>query len=108
MNATTTTQHTPGPWHVEKSLGRYEIWPKDSGQTHSFVGVVQRELDARLIAAAPELLSTLQSVSDYFAKIDEMQPARDHGQVGEAIRAAVKFAIGSATTTGKPIAGGQP
>lgn len=54
--------HTPGSWHVEKQHGRYEIWPKDIGQAHSFVGVVQRDLDARLIAAAPELLNACHAL----------------------------------------------
>jgi len=53
--------HTPGPFHVEKHCGRYEIWPKDNGQTHTLVGVAQTKSDADLFAAAPELLAACQS-----------------------------------------------
>lgn len=46
------TKHTPFPWHIEKSLNRFEIWPVDNGQTHTFVGVVQRAEDSEFIVRA--------------------------------------------------------
>jgi len=65
------TQHTPGPLHIEKFGGRYEIWPKDNGQVHTFVGITQREPDAKLFAAAPDLLKACQAI---IALLDGSQP----------------------------------
>lgn len=62
-NTDVADSFTPGPWHISKSLGRYEIWPKDYGHTHCFVGVVQRQIDARLIAAAPDLLEACRALT---------------------------------------------
>lgn len=57
-----STKHTPGPWHVEKQGGRYEIWPKDKGPAHCYVGVAQTKDDAALFAAAPELLEAFTAI----------------------------------------------
>ena len=67
------TKHTPGPWKA--SYDRYE-------RKHSFVGdgmwfgkiswtvtSDRNEADARLIAAAPELLDALQHLSDVYEHI---------------------------------------
>jgi len=43
---------TPRPWHVERSLGRFELWEKDHGHTHTAVGSVARAADAALICSA--------------------------------------------------------
>jgi|ERR1035437_950311 hypothetical protein len=53
---------TPGPWHVEKVLGRYEIWPKDDHEPHSYIALCQRKVNADLIAAAPALIDALKSL----------------------------------------------
>lgn len=69
--------HTPGPWTVvEKSTGHNfeknwrEIGPRvvtasfydrhRNGETETFCGVVITEANARLIAAAPEMLEALE------------------------------------------------
>jgi hypothetical protein len=58
-NMSDTTKFTPGPWHIEKSCGRYEIWPKDEGQTHTCIGIIQTRPNADLIANATELYDVL-------------------------------------------------
>lgn len=79
MNA--AAKHTPGPWHVARGLYGDEdgctVWgPKgDEGGSPKVCnvdGVYSPEADARLIAAAPELLAALESASGYLlnAKID--------------------------------------
>ena len=65
-----TTKHTPGPWHVKpNSIGGPTVGPEDAvvadirtyggphvgGQQHP-----QTVANARLIAAAPDLLEALQ------------------------------------------------
>lgn len=64
-----SSTRTPGPWRV-KQLGNYSqpgwviLWP-DKGGTHmrrlDYQGSF-REQDARLLAAAPDLLAALQAV----------------------------------------------
>jgi hypothetical protein len=55
VNSLMTTKHTPGPWKAEclfKDLDRWEIW----GDGKIVSSHVFGKSDARLIAAAPELL----------------------------------------------------
>lgn len=63
------TKHTPGPWSIHKRgpAERYEVQHGIPGNGSpicvTFCGS-QQEANARLIAAAPELLHVLQIVSD--------------------------------------------
>lgn len=76
-----TTQHTPGPWHVfahpdddahgnPSEVPMAEGWPflvagRDRGLGYNRMHValsVQHEADARLIAAAPDLLAALRGL----------------------------------------------
>lgn len=102
----TNTQHTPGPWivgarysgnKVEIANASYDkvictVW------THQFQGstfepdkqfqpLPYGAANARLIAAAPELLAALQAVADYWAG----------GDVPADIDAAMRAAIAKAT-----------
>lgn len=81
----TTTQHTPGPWNFKQitqgSLkDNYAIgghWLDGlGGEYEGFVGNCIREENARLIAAAPELLGELETELVYNgqARIALMQP----------------------------------
>lgn len=77
-----TTQHTPGPWNVSP--------PCDLSQRYSVyhngpLVYVERGEDARLIAAAPDLLATL-------AKIDA-----NAAESPEWIRSVCREAIAKAT-----------
>jgi len=56
------TQHTPGPWTL--SGGNYAIITKDG----ELVPVINLA-NARLIAAAPELLATLKEVCEWYLKV---------------------------------------
>lgn len=58
------SKHTPGPWFFESSGEAYEIFICDENGdvVDSVAGEVVNEEDARLIAAAPELLEALQEV----------------------------------------------
>lgn len=79
---------TLGPLHVEKHNGRYEIWPKDSGEPHSFVGIAQREADGVLFASAPELAEALQAFLNTFP--DTLVGLRDFSVVD--LQDAIKLA----------------
>jgi hypothetical protein len=83
MNEPETT--TPGPWHVEKACGRYEVWPQDHGQAHTSVATVPRKIDAALIAATPEL----------FALVRAWLLTDPHGTHSDACRSAIAKAKGT-------------
>lgn len=71
-------QHTPAPW--KWSGGRlYKSWPKQFASTNVFVihddRWMPRPADARLIAAAPDLLEAAQTVlAGLHARIDAADP----------------------------------
>ena len=65
-----TTKHTPAPWQIDDKTFVYALGP---GGTNKFflsvqaagperIGEREKESNARLIAAAPELLAALQEV----------------------------------------------
>ena len=85
----TNTQHTPGPWHVDIN-GEGAITAPDGAliaRLHNASRDDLREANARLIAAAPDLLAALQAVADYWAG----------GDVPAEIDAAMRAAIAKAT-----------
>ena len=85
-----STQHTPGPWQYKRTSGF------DYGSTAYWVpGIctnIDTEANARLIAAAPELLEALKAVLD--------NPYREgtasHERVKDIARAAIAKATGGA------------
>jgi len=76
------TKHTPGPWYEAKT-GNTQGLVVDE-QTGANVAVVYDKANARLIAAAPELLETLKTiVADYEERMElypeaNGQPNRIH------------------------------
>lgn len=71
LKDTMKTQHTPGPWHVEKACGRYELWPKDKGEPHCYVGTVQTSDDAKFIVRACNNHHALLEALQRFAAIEQ-------------------------------------
>ena len=67
------TQHTPGPWFavcrmVEVDDDHADICstnPDLFGQGHLAPPIEEQQANARLIAAAPDMLAMLQEVADY-------------------------------------------
>lgn len=63
-----STKHTPGPWTVHHKMRDCVTFDGRDGMENLFLCNVdgyyacQSEADARLIAAAPELLATLQNL----------------------------------------------
>ena len=60
--------HTPGPWHVDKSLHRLVYDANGVGVGEAWHGVNEREYEeeeanARLMAAAPNLLAALKGLT---------------------------------------------
>jgi hypothetical protein len=103
-------KHTPGPWHFCGSQysasdkpavtarntgtgyltpeGWHYVIPAIDGATNE-----QAEANARLIAAAPDLLSALAALVDSLASADE-EGLLEHAPQMEAARAAIAAATG--------------
>jgi hypothetical protein len=84
-----THTHTQGPWHVGAGNGEGSIF-SDNGRTRLEIGgttlysiaqitrgwnEVEDEANARLIAAAPEMLEALQSLTHPMASDQDLQNA---------------------------------
>lgn len=70
-----TVAHTPGPWVVESA----DWWKKDNGVVRYYVRHVPAEIgtpNARLIAAAPDLLAALKKLTEQVAEVDDPTAAR--------------------------------
>lgn len=82
----TKTQHTPGPWSQDNG----HIWHGDihiAALTQNWSdGGTQKLANARLIAAAPDLLAALQAICDGVNWA--------HADCREVARAAIKQATG--------------
>lgn len=99
------TQHTPGPWSFEvKEEGEYQYAPRIvlsprlqwDGVAYKIDGQQDRRAEAianaRLIAAAPELLAALSAAYD--ALTDERADAAYKAEAAKALRAAIARAKG--------------
>ena len=84
-----THTHTSGPWHVGAGNGEGSIF-SDNGRTRLEIGgttlysiaqitrgwnEAEDEANARLIAAAPEMLEALQSLTHPMASDEDLQNA---------------------------------
>lgn len=109
---TTMSKHTPGPWSREpelydKSKKKFvprpvrgssfldgfgiQIWSQGIG--HTGIGLVHEEADARLIAAAPELLEAVKA----FMERGGTGSMYDTDQVtGDTFYAAMRYAVDKA------------
>lgn len=94
-----TSKHSPGPWSFQDHGSL--ILDARSGSSQTLVAKVEvntyrdeGRYNARLIAAAPELLQTLQMVESVYRKncVTEGEPS----SVLDAIQAAIAKATGEA------------
>lgn len=91
------TEHTKGPWEIETKGSRHFIDGADQ-LTVAYVdraGVRDRqeiEANARLIAAAPELLAALKAIADYVA----VMHGHRGGDISQYAIAAINKAEGRA------------
>jgi len=83
--------HTPGPWSFRGCDGGWAIdYNEDQEQV---VDYVYEEADARLIAAAPDLLEALDDL--LIAYCDPGNQGGDHDEKVEAARTAIAKARGT-------------
>lgn len=86
--------HTPGPWHHWQPIG--EEWvvtttgPRpEMGAAYPHMPIrladeIDREADARLMAAAPDLLATLEHVRDAFDENEDVDLERIETAIAKA------------------------
>jgi hypothetical protein len=65
----TNTQHTPGPWRIGDA-GFTVFGPPKPGALPETIAPVKNRANARLIAAAPELLEVLEDVLPWLQKAE--------------------------------------
>jgi hypothetical protein len=95
MNTTQQT-HTPGPWTLQPIGDETEFNILGAGR--ELIATVS-DNDARLIAAAPELLAALEEVMDHSERAQEQGHyggLHPHGPILERARAAIRKATGGA------------
>jgi hypothetical protein len=89
-----TPKHTPGPWEIDGSdirqQGGYNIATMRCFGTHALS--VAKEANARLIAAAPDLLAMLIACEDQLRGVTGALPGSDSAEVCAAARAAIERA----------------
>lgn len=91
-------QHTPGPWHLEEMETRKrqyrircDLGKATGGRGMIVVERIELDHDARLIAAAPDLLAVAAELEDHLRR------GAPDGPEGPAIRARLKAALAKAT-----------
>lgn len=79
--------HTPGPWELVQlnRFGPFAIRMQYSGEK-TFYGVreIHREQDARVIAAAPEILAALVELRDWYVEYVGLPAARANAAIAKA------------------------
>lgn len=107
----TTTKHTPGPWHIGSGNGEGSIFA-DNGRTRLEIGGTtlypicqvnrkwedeEDEANARLIAAAPELLQAIKDLFRECAMVHKSWGNDDNTEEAAAAIKRAKDAIANAT-----------
>jgi hypothetical protein len=81
--------HTPGPWRADEKVVR-----GPGGIPIALLATVDAESNARLIAAAPDLLEILQALAPLIDSVDQLLGSRAGTSLGEKVRSAIARAEG--------------
>jgi hypothetical protein len=89
------SKHTPGPWAHENYQGVIHVFVDNQGGTPSVCKLIgpDKEANARLIAAAPDLLEALSDVVKFW---DSIVPTDCVNDMHIKARAAIAKATGGA------------
>lgn len=85
----TNATHTPGPWRVSQPSGNYIDTPTGSIAALMYGAT---KTDARLIAAAPDMLAVLDQVDAYLSPLDGEEDA--YAEIRSVIQQAIRKAKG--------------
>ncbi len=92
---TTVTNHTPGPWERNGNAVHKRL-SKHYAECVAIVGSDNKTGDANLIAAAPELLESLQAMTELFEmEYEANQPGTSSYLVLFEARKAIAKATGA-------------
>ena len=96
-----STKHTPGPWRVHPTNKERVIQSSQDIASMSgiFRDTVERESNARLIAAAPELLAVLQQAHKTLTERCMEDGSMDWVSPGQTLLERIANAIEDATGT---------
>lgn len=99
-----TDQHTPGPWEVQRMGSKQFIWdcapyPGSVPIAEVIAGryVGEKARNARLIAAAPDLLTALNGLFEHCAMVHKHWGDGNNQKEADAAIAAARAAIAAAT-----------
>ncbi len=89
--------HTPGPWTYKATAGNHDfaVYPEEAGRDVALVREFH-EANARLIAAAPDLLEVARWVVDWFGNMQEKNMEPEEFEVLAEARSAIAKATGEA------------
>ena len=94
----TNTKHTPGPWEAFAShAGLYVIDSAEQGAICKIEWCLEDEANARLIAAAPELLQAIKDLFRECAMVHKSWGDGDNTKEADAAIKRAKDAIAKAT-----------
>ena len=96
---TNTTQHTPAPWHMGKAGYDKAIYDKNGAHIATMPDMLQHDevlANARLIAAAPELLEALKALSGLEVKGHALIDRLQFSETGRALAGKIAEAIAKA------------
>ena len=92
------TTHTPGPWGLRHSGKTVVSLPHTSPEAREVIACsIENTANARLIAAAPEMIDTLQAIRNDSQAFLDGKSDIDPYELAEAILSACQFAIARAT-----------
>ena len=95
------TSHTPGPWEVfESHTGIYILDSAEQAAVCRLEWCLEAEANARLIAAAPDLLAALKGIFEHCAMIHRAWGDGSNHKEADAAIAAGKAAIAKAEGEG--------
>lgn len=91
------TKHTPGPWLIYNSINLTEmlIAKLGPGNLKTDIAIVEGRENARLIAAAPELLEACEHAIERLRKLDEYRKTDSSASIGLIERAIAKATGGA-------------
>jgi hypothetical protein len=114
LKAEVRGEATPGPWHYQENSDAYTHIVRDSADRY-ICGCSQdsggnAERNARLIAAAPELLEACRAVKEYLGSLGRNNPddpllvlrKKFHGPLLAKLDPAIAKATGTRTTHPNP------
>ncbi len=90
-----TSKHTPGPWHLDPHT-QSDVWARGHSYPSHIADVASgNPADARLIAAAPDMLAALRELAGFMGITGDREGQR-RGPMADNVRAILSRIDGEA------------